>query len=63
LHNWICGRPTCLQEERQKVPDEQRWGMQLRQELRLLVIFARFRVTIGEQGLPTGKLAAGESLF
>jgi hypothetical protein len=30
LHDWICGRSTCLQDERQKLPDEQGWGMQLR---------------------------------
>jgi hypothetical protein len=30
LLDWICGRSTCLQDERQKLPDEQGWGMQLR---------------------------------
>jgi hypothetical protein len=58
LHNWICGRSTCLQEERQKLPDEQRWGMQLRQELRLLVIYREILSNDFEQGLPTGELSS-----
>jgi len=42
-----------LQEERQKLPDEQRWGMQLRQELQLLarcseILSDDLRVKLGQ---------------
>jgi hypothetical protein len=37
LRDCLFGRSTRLQEDGQELPDEQWWGMQLRQELRLLI--------------------------
>jgi hypothetical protein len=42
LHERICGRTYAakLQEERQELPDERQQGLQLREELQLLSLFA-----------------------
>jgi hypothetical protein len=42
LHERVCGRTyaTELQKDRQELPDERQQGLQLREEMQLLSLFA-----------------------